>query len=73
MRYACKFCIALYGLKGTDVPQLPEDAEVVREHVRSVHGYPQRSAREILGSGYERELAADLIEHTDPVAKVTLR
>lgn len=70
MGYACKFCIALYGLKGTDVAQLPEDEEVVRKHVKTAHGYPDRSARDILGCGHERELAADLIERSDPVVLV---
>jgi hypothetical protein len=72
MPYACKFCIALYGLKAIDVPQLPEDEAEVREHVKTAHGYPGRSARDILGCGHERELAADLIERTDSVVRVTL-
>ena len=29
-RYACRLCIALYGLSGTEVPFLPTDIEVVR-------------------------------------------
>lgn len=73
MPYACKFCIALYGLKGSDVSKLPENEQVVREHVKTAHGYPQRSARDILGCGHERERAADLIERSDPVVLVTLK
>jgi hypothetical protein len=72
MPYACKFCIALKGLKGTEVPGLPDEEAAVREHIQEVHGYPGRSARDILGPGHEREQAADLIERTDPVVLVTL-
>lgn len=71
-RYACRFCIALGGLRAVDVPTLPETSEAVLEHVKSVHNYPPLSAREILGEGGMRGLAASLIEELGPVILVSL-
>jgi len=70
--YACKFCIALYGLKGRDVKGLPADADLALEHVRQVHGYPKRTALEVLGDTPAHRLAARLIEDTGPVVEVRL-
>ena len=39
-RFACKFCIALRGLKGVDVPGLPVSFEEIAEHIEDTHGYP---------------------------------
>lgn len=36
--YACRLCIAERGLKGSDIPGLPTDKAVVREHLALVHG-----------------------------------
>lgn len=69
-RYACKFCIALRGLKGTEVKDLPDTREEAEAHVRAAHGYPGRSAAQILGSVGERGLAAKLIENSGPVLVV---
>lgn len=69
MPYACKFCIAMKGLKADEVPGLPDEM-TMRQHVKDVHGSPGRTARDILGPG--RELAADLIERTDAVVLVGL-
>jgi hypothetical protein len=35
--YACRFCIAQVGLKGSAVGKLPSDPETVRAHVRQAH------------------------------------
>jgi len=35
--YACRFCIALKGLYGADVPELPTDIEAVRQHISQEH------------------------------------
>jgi hypothetical protein len=74
-RYACKFCIALHGLKGRDVPDLPETRAAADAHVATVHGYPKRSALEILGFRTDSKngrIAAKLIEQSGPVVLVTL-
>lgn len=76
-RYACKFCIALYGLKGTDVPNLPQTREEAHTHLLNAHGYPPRSAREILGfaGAFDQATcnqAANLIEASGAIAEVRL-
>ena len=38
IHYACRLCIAEHGLKGRDIPGLPTDKAVVREHLALVHG-----------------------------------
>lgn len=38
-RYACKFCICLQGLKGYDVPSLPDNPDEVADHIEQVHHY----------------------------------
>lgn len=72
-RFACKFCVALIGLKETEFDQLPATrAEAVAHQLRE-HGYPGRSAEEILASVRDpklRRVAVDLIENSDPVARV---
>jgi hypothetical protein len=35
--YACRLCIARYGLKAAQILQLPTDPEVVRENIREAH------------------------------------
>lgn len=70
-RYACKFCIALYGLKGTDVPNLPQTREEAQTHQLNAHGYPRRSAQEILAGAFDQatcNLAANLIEASGAIA-----
>lgn len=37
-RFGCRICIALEGLGGKDVPDLPETAEAWIEHMAVVHG-----------------------------------
>ena len=68
--YACKFCIALRGLPRGERDRLPTDRAVVEAHVSTEHGYPQRSAEDILGSEGERGLAAQLIEMSGPILVV---
>lgn len=34
---ACRFCIALYGLKGSNVGRLPQTAEEFAEHMEALH------------------------------------
>lgn len=69
-RYACRFCIALYGLKGSEVGKLPrEEAEA---HVLLEHGYPKRSAQQILGNSARRQAAEELILVLGPVVAVSL-
>jgi hypothetical protein len=70
--YACKFCIALYGLTGGDVPKLPKTRAEVETHLRVEHGYPRRSAQEILGLSGLRRAAATLIEETGAITEVRL-
>jgi len=36
-RYACRACIASYGLRGADVHQLYETPELVLEHIEAFH------------------------------------
>jgi hypothetical protein len=35
--YACRYCIALKGLKAADVSSLPKDPNAVRRHIRERH------------------------------------
>lgn len=35
--YACRICIANYGLDGRDIERLPTDKNVVHAHVRAAH------------------------------------
>lgn len=35
--YACRVCVALEGLKGIEVPELPDDPEAVRQHFAEAH------------------------------------
>jgi hypothetical protein len=37
--FACRVCIASDTLHGGDIPRLPTDAEVVRQHIREAHGH----------------------------------
>lgn len=70
-RYACKFCIALYGLKGAEAAKLPNTRAEAEAHVRTVHGYPQRSAQSILEAKRETgRLAAEIIENSGPVLRI---
>lgn len=36
--FACRFCIALKGLRGQDIGKLPQTLSEFREHQRSEHG-----------------------------------
>jgi hypothetical protein len=36
--YACRFCIAIKGLKADDIPDLAPFAYLVREHILLDHG-----------------------------------
>lgn len=36
-RFACRVCIANYGLRGMDVPSLPTNEEAFRAHMREEH------------------------------------
>lgn len=68
--YACKFCIALHGIAAGARNSLPTDRGQVEAHVREIHGYPLRSAQDILGSEGGRGLAARLIENSGPILVV---
>lgn len=70
-RYACKFCVCLHGLKGVDVPGLPQTRADALQHVATVHGYPTRSVETILGDSPFSRVAARLIEQTGPVSRVS--
>lgn len=35
--YACRVCIAQKGLRGSDVPKLPNDPETVCKHISEAH------------------------------------
>lgn len=37
MHFGCRFCIALHGLKGSDVDKLPTDSDSVRRHIKECH------------------------------------
>lgn len=66
--YACRFCIALEHLLEAGRSQLPTDRQRVERHVRDVHGYPARSAQEILGP--DHAVTAQSIEKSGSVAVV---
>lgn len=71
IRYACKFCACVHGLKGAEVPSLPDTEVQALKHVAEVHGYPaQRSAQDILGGSEQARLAAKLIDEIGPVWRV---
>jgi len=36
-RYGCRLCIAIYGLNGSQVTDLPMDDAAFRKHMREVH------------------------------------
>lgn len=42
MPYACKFCIAAYGLNGRDLDKLPKTFDECAQHIEVVHRYPVR-------------------------------
>jgi hypothetical protein len=68
--YACKFCVALYGLKGSELHLLPTDRAVVETHLRDVHEYPPKTAVDILGKLGSRGAAAAVIEISGPILVV---
>lgn len=35
--YACRVCIAVVGMRGSDIPRLPTDPEEVRRHMARAH------------------------------------
>lgn len=37
--FACRFCIALYGLSGKDLTLLPQERQVIERHVEAAHAY----------------------------------
>jgi hypothetical protein len=39
-RYACRFCVAISGLRDGEPQSLPTDPEVVRHHIERVHPRP---------------------------------
>lgn len=34
----CRLCIAMYGVKGSDVNELPQDEDEFAAHMRDAHG-----------------------------------
>jgi len=63
---ACKLCIAIYGLRGTDIDKLPKTEAEFYEHLEQAHGLhvvtpdgrpwreslkPQTPAREVPHAG----------------------
>lgn len=38
---ACRFCIAIHGLRGCDVAKLPQTVEEFDAHIREKHGVIQ--------------------------------
>jgi hypothetical protein len=42
MPFACKFCLAAKGLKGSEIDALPQTYEEAAEHVEREHRYPVR-------------------------------
>lgn len=40
-RFACRYCIALYGLRARDHERLFDTFEAARDHIRSAHDVPQ--------------------------------
>ena len=40
MAFACKVCIAEKGLKGSEIPSLPQTEEELIEHIESEHHIP---------------------------------
>ena len=38
MAYACKFCIATKGLKGSEIRSLPQTEDELYDHIERVHG-----------------------------------
>lgn len=35
--FACRFCVALGGIKGKDIVDLPTDPDLVRKHIDEEH------------------------------------
>ena len=72
IRYACKFCICLYGIQRGEVPGFSHNKAAVEAHVKDVHEYPARSAREVLASRDpdQARIAAQIIEETGAVGKL---
>lgn len=54
MPYACKFCFAAKGLKGSEVHLLPETFKEAAEHVEREHGYPVQREGESIESARHR-------------------
>lgn len=76
MHYACKFCIAMYGLKGSEIATLAQSEEEVARHIIDRHGYPRRSALAVLMQHFGRATTtvvhtADIIENTGPIIEVS--
>lgn len=75
-RYACRFCIALYGLKGRDVPALPATADEAAAHVLREHRFPGRTAQEVLyeqGFSENKRTAARIIQRMGAVIVVHMQ
>lgn len=64
--YACRFCIAIEGLKSSQVRDLPTSAADVAEHAREAHSYPPEEALAVLLKAgrdpMQANIAAELIE-----------
>lgn len=37
-RYGCRYCIAMYGLKGWEVRGMPDSKEAFLQHLKEEHG-----------------------------------
>lgn len=65
MPYACKFCIAEQGLKGSEVSSLPETLEELYNHIESAHHIPLTRPGETEEQSADR-LARDYPESSSP-------
>jgi len=46
MPLACKYCILTRGLKGSEIPNLPETDEQLYQHIEAEHHIPVRRENE---------------------------
>jgi len=63
MAIACKICIAKYGLKGSEIENLPQTEEELADHMEKVHHMP------VIRKGETEEQAIERFIKKYPEAK----
>ena len=62
MPFACKYCIALYGMTAEDVEKLPKNENQLYDHIETVHHIP------VMREGETEEVAFERFRKENPAA-----